>query len=911
MASEDLTGAGEQGQIASLQQQLAESAQKNFEAQDLIASLSADRNSPMGRMFNYLEKGGVHEAIQTPEKREVLENSHEEMVRSLFSPIITLAYDARTGFVPQSWPMQHEWGTLARIGDAVRTKAGVYEPYKQKKEGDPQNEQLEIKRRAHEIYSSRVMAETTRLRAFSTIIENGFSPMSVYFDGRLMVGIDQRRLTVMPIDALRKGFGKLKDRVLNEYEKAAEIHNELEEKRRSLSEGDPAKNQGDPEEIKKVLVEGGPKFFEEGFSDVVKKDAARMFDLANVISELNKRNAFAESGQEMRIRNENITPTEQEFIGSLFKKLPRTDEYGEEKFRQEDQTRVIRIYFDKDGKQISVNEKGEPADPSAMVSRWKDVYVNILSYENTVQSEAEHKRFMSLMMAYTMTGARERLQKIIAGNSDILNTSDLNDPLSKEFKKLYLEVNDKAKELVEDWDSPRVRQEREAAACAFELNFMLQCATVSVANLGHSYAWKMVEVDRDGEVIEKESERDRIPDNEKRFIYKYTDEIGDPDFAFDAMTAMFTLQHEYTYSAIKNRVSTPFLPPVDPKYAEKLVNYVVSGGIDPERIEYGERDPYIARFYGIVGLFANEFKNNANWKEGEAIRKRQKRPDGTQRECSQKFVQALEQTIFGVPTIYNEKVFPMPIVPFYRSGGLFDFMHISKDKTVQDVLNERNLITDIDWENYHPFANDGRAVSGRFMTDMTYIMYGATDPKKLEALFSDPSSMIRTAIKAWDIGSRNEARTFDYTYVDSEERTQTKKEPLDKKFHEITQTVYMAMAYLAFIKYNMWAGGKKWELDRNGFLMHHDQRTRDADPRITNYGDYLEAFSFQLTAKQGYEGYADAMYLLFMGLKEVVEGIAKESDVYYEEKIRPVYNLNSAGGSDPLDMGSDVGYKTK
>ncbi|KKR86277.1 MAG: hypothetical protein UU32_C0018G0001 [Candidatus Woesebacteria bacterium GW2011_GWB1_41_10] len=853
MANESMAGPGSLGRpnrmidygddesgaskVPTIQEQLAEANRRLVEAQGELESMY-DRNSPLGKTIKYIEEGGVPEIITNPEKREVLEKIHEEMARSLLSPVISLAFDARTGFVPQNWPLQHEWSTITRIGDTIRTKASIYQPYRPDKEKDPKTKtQIEQREHVHNVYTSRVMAEMTRFRAFSTIIENGFSPMSLYFDGKGMVGLDTRRLTVMPTDSIRKAFGKIHDRVLTSFE----------EGQKSLPGSDAPKK-----------IENAPRFFEEGFSDVIKEDAARMLDLANVISEMNKRNPFAEDGREMRIEDKYISKTEQEFIASLFKRVDRKDEYGNtENLGVDEKSTKIRIYFDKNNKQISVGKDGAP---TAKEDHYKDVYIHTLAYENTVRSETEHKRFMSLMMSYVMTSAREKLRAIVEKNSDILSVTDEKDPVLQEFKNLIQLVDQGASNLIEDWDTPRVSLEREAAAAAFELNFMLQCATVSVANLGHIYHWRMEET----------------PKGSGRYLYRYLDEIGDPDMGFDAMTAMFTMQHEYTYGAIKNRISTPLLPPVDPKFAEKVINFIVRGGRDPELLAYAEKSQYIARGFGVIGLFAEQLKKNPSWLEGENFRKE------LELECNDEVIQVLEQTMFGVPTSYNEKVFPLPILPFFRSIGLFDSMHVSKDKTIQDLLNERKLITEVDWEQYHPFANDGRAVVGRFLTDITYIMYGGLDTKSLEALFSNPTEAIRKIIKAMDIGARAEARTFNYTHkvtapVTGTEKVITEPKQINKKVSEITYASYLSIAYLAFYKFGLWDGHQKFSKDKEQFI------NAMGVPTETSFVSFLEAASYLLKEKQGFKHYRDSYMLLMIGLAEFTKGIGVQADVLYKD----------------------------
>lgn len=868
--------------------------------------------SALGYTFNFVEKGGVPEALKSPENSEILDEIQEEMTRTLFEPITLYIHDSRTGFTTPDWQMNSTRLQIESMENTLKIKSSVHRPYKPERgRNDEEKKELEKRQHIHEVYQSRVKEEVTRLASYGHIAADGMGPMGMYFDGKTMVGLNQRRLTVTPIDRFRLAFGVHKDKVLRKYKEAVAKDKEYKKKGSET-----------PEEVKKLLVENAPKFFEEGFSDQVKRDAAEMHDMVNVLSEMNKRNVFAGKENEMRIKPEHLSITEQEFVGALFRKQERIDEHGKKVSLGNDATQKIKIYLDEKGGQMAQNANGEPVDSGGNVIDLKtntkiierEFYINLLTYENTTSSEEEHKKFISLLMAYTMLkdtktgqGVRDVLQGIVQRNPDLkLGLSE--DEIStlpvqqhRDYKLLELlvaKVEETSQDLIEDWDSPRVRQEREAAAAAFELNFMVECASAQIANIGHWYHWER------NEIMDPVSHK-----GTGRYEYKYLDEIGDPDMAFDAMTAMFIMQHEYTYSAIKNRVSTPLLPPVDPKYAEKIVNFVVQGGSDPEIVKYAENDEYIARFYGIVGLFKDQLKDNEHWKEGEEIRLRQKRADGTQRECSEEFIQSLEQTMFGVPTIYGDKVFPMPIAPFFNLT-LFDSMHVSKDKTVQDLLNERKLLTDINWEMYHPFAGDGTDVSGRFTTDMTYIMYGAADAKGLAGFFGNPFEAIRKIVKSMDIGTRSNVRLIDFKTKDEKGNNIITKKPINKKFHEITYSTYLPMAYLSFVKFDMFSGGDKWQNTKESFLSPNSPKLRDENPGVINYGDYLEAFSYQLNDKQGSEHYGDAMYLLFMGLREVVEGISKLADDYYANKVLPVYKFEGKGAQDPLSLKRNVGYRT-
>ena len=858
-----------------------------------------DQMSPLGLTLHFVEAGGIPDRLASVESRELVDDMQEETIRSLIEPSVRFARLARTGFVTQDWPMGSERVQALSMASLIKTKSSIKRPYRPEKgENDAEKEIIKNKKYIHEVYQSKVFEEAERIAAFSEIIADGHGPMGVYSEGRSMLGLNQRRLAVTSTDTLRKAFGKRHDKVLNQY-KAAVNKEKLHELVQSKLKADETKEPL-PDEVQKMLIENAPQFFKEGFTDLVKDDAARMHDLANVISEMNKRDPFNVDGKEMKISADKLTVTEQEIIGSLFQKIERVDEHGNTVDLKNDKTRKIKIFFDEQGNVVPLNKDGDPIDASLIDDkRTKEFYINILSYENTVSSEVEHKRFIALMMAYTMLGGREKIQELVKSSPNVkLDLTD--DEKSKlglketeELKRatdLRDTINILANDLLEDWDSPRVEQEREAAACAFELNFMLQCATLQIANLGHRYHWDLEEIkDKDGKAT-------------GGFRYKFLDEIGDPDMALDAMTAMFTMQHEYTYAAIKNRASTPLLPPVDPKYAEKIINFVVQGGRDPEAMKYAETDEYIARFYGIVGLFAKDLANNVHWQEGAAIREKQKRSDGVQRECSEEFIQCLEQTIFGIPTIYGDKVFPMPITPFFNLT-LFDSMHVSKDKTVQDKLNDRELLTQIDFEQQHPFMGDGRMVSGKFVTDMTYIMYGGADVKGLGQFFSNPFEAIRRIVKSLDIGARGSVRLIDFVENKGTKNEKTTKLPINKKFHEITYSVYMSMAYLTFIKFAMFDGNKRWENGRGRFQDHHDEKT---DENI-NYADFLEVFGYQLPTKQGYEHYGDAMYLLFMGLREVIEGITKETDDYYEHKVKPVFQNDN---QDPLSQKRNHLYKT-
>ena len=855
--------------------------------------------SALGTTLLLVERGGVPELLENPERVEALDEVQEETTRTIFEPIVMYTRDARTGFVTKDWQMTSEWMQAQRVQEMIKTKSSIHRPYKPEKAEGEERADLEKKKRIHELYQSKVKEELTRIASFSQIMADGFGPMGMYFSGREMVGVNQRRLTVTPTDTFRKAFGEHRDKVLNEYSRAVREKRKYERAQKKLPEAQRAPL---PENVRKVLIENGPKFFEEGFTDQVKEGAARMYDLANVISEMNKRNPFVGEGErEMRIDKEHLTMTEQSLIAALFQKTERINEHGvPEGLGDLDRTNKIRIFFGKDGKQMPIDKAGNPIGPDGRALRKlpdgnyqgatsKDIYINVLAYENTVKSEADHKKFMALMIAYTMTGAREKLLEIAGAHEGIDINASEDDKKRMGFEQLTAlknlqnlreTVNLQAKEILDDWDSPRILQEREAAAAAFELNFMLECATLSIANLGHAYVWKQVEVDENGKEIMKKADRDKVPDSQKRFMYQFVDEIGDPDMAFDAMTAMFTLHHEYTYAAIKNRISTPLLPPASAEFAEKMVNFVVNGGRDPELLAYAEKSPYIARGYGIIGMFPDELGKNAAWQEGAALRNQ------LGRECNEEFIQMLEQTMFGVPTVFNGEVFPMPITPFFRSIGLFDSMHVSKDRTVQDVLNDRHLLTEIDYDQYHPFAGDSRMVVGRFATEMTYMMYGAADKKGLDEFFSVPAAAIRKIIKAMDIGGRAEARKFKFAKKDLKTGKRVTDSKLfeqrnfSRKFFEITHASYMSVAYLAFYTYGLWDGNENFKENKTKMI---DGIINKELPGLL---DFVEAGSYLLDKKQEFEHYRDSFVLLLLGLTEFAKGIGVRADALYPDAER-------------------------
>ena len=814
-----------------------------------MADMLYDRESPIGKMLLNLEQGNIPDIIRDPEKKESLEELHEEVMRSLYDPFVSLARDARTRFVPQNWTMQHEGGSVKRIANTAKVKISVHRPFKPERvKGLDQvavkmKEKLTRSEYEQQVFQSRVYADLTTAEAHEKIFEDGFGKMSVYFSGFDQIAINTRRLTVASTEDFRQGFSVKRDKVLRVFLAA----------QKDEAGSDPNKK-----------IENAPHFFEEGYTDLVKQKTAEMVDLHNVIGEMNHRDPFAEGSQDMRIK---VTLTEQEFIGSLFKRVERTDEHGHLEWTREDGTKVIKpedqtakiiIYFDRENNQIPVDENNRPIRKP---DHHKEVYTHILQYENTVRSELEHKRWMSLLMAYTMTDARVRLQEICRNRPDILSIRDASDPHLKEFKDLILKVNNMANDLLEDWDSPFISMERQAASDAVELNHMIQIATVNIANLGHISHW------------------DRVKDTSGNLMYKFVDEVGDPDMALDAVSAMLTMQHEWTYAKIKDRISTPLLPPVHPKFVEKVVNMAAHGGRDPELLAYAEKSEYIARGFGMIGMFEAQLSSNPHWREGK------KQRDELGIKCNSEVIQVLEQTMFGVPTVFDGAVYPMPIVSFFRSQSLFDSMHVSKDRTLQDILNDRVLLTEVNWEQYHPFAEDGRAVVGRFTTDITRMMYGAADGKAVDAFFASPAEAIKKIKKAMDIGGRAEVKLFKFT--DSKGNTSTK--PINKKIYEITFASYLYNAYLSFYKYGLWDGNEKFKINVDPMV------EGDLSQHIPGFSDVIEQASYLLETKQGFPNYRDSFIALSLGLNEFSKGIGVVADKTYDDRlVRKAINIAKA-----------------
>ena len=465
-----------------------------------------EMGGPLMRIFDRVEVGGV-ENLPEQEKRE-LGKDYDEAMRGLNGGIVYLVKDMRTHFTPQTWPLLGLQQRVDSIRQTLKDKSGVRAP-KAVLTGEETEEERSQKERPFAVdkaYRSRLSADLNIMYGFTMLSEFAAGPMSLYFEGKGMAGIldTGRRISVISTEDLDTVAGHIKDKGLK-----PEFLNKL------------------PEEMK------------EGVGEKLAKYHAQILHYNMALASMNQFNPELPDGQEMTMA---IPTTEREFLAGLFKRMNVEPEEGSQKTHAD------------------VN-KPEKQTLKVIAENGKEFWVNVLCYYNSIETEKELKRYISLMAALAMTDAHSVLKNLPQDYNELSR-----DPVKMvELDKLHRRVENIANDIVENWHSPDVSVERELAVAAFEHSFDFEVGTLDIADTGHGYTWDLKYDQGDG----------------RWHAVKFLDEVGNPDMALDAVNAKYAFLHEITYRH-KNRISSALIPPTDRKFIEKWINYSTHGGKDTE-----------------------------------------------------------------------------------------------------------------------------------------------------------------------------------------------------------------------------------------------------------------------------------------------------------------------------------------
>jgi len=333
--------------------------------------------------------------------------------------------------------------------------------------------------------------------------------------------------------------------------------------------------------------------------------------------------------------------------------------------------------------------------------------------------------------------------------------------------------------------------------------------------------------------------------------------------------------------------------PVNPKDANVLANVLLSEaeeinqrGIMIERIKRGEQ-PHLARFFGVIGAFEHELndKNSKSfvyWQEGANIRNKEKNGKNSM-EVNDNLKKAVETCVDFVPTPFigaDGKPLVYPVLMPQFQIALFDMLRVS-DTSVGDVLRKtwkkemkdekeiwvealpkeggrRKTLQNIDWKQYHPYGDDGRAVNDNFISQIYAPLYGTINPKSVDGVVSNPMASLTSIIKAVDIGTRK--------YVlKSKEGIKIEKQSFE-------------IMYASTILFQNLALGQFSVIGRGGVRRFGEMLKNVYPGGITNLYSALRNTLDILQQKTDYENYSDSFYLMLLAMSESIRPIVETSE---------------------------------
>lgn len=619
-----------------------------------------------------------------------------------------------------------------------------------------------------------------------------------------------------------------------------------------LFEGDldnPARN---TTEIRKEFL-GANEKGETPFVELARY-SANMDHTFRMLSKMNLYNPVAGDVRE-------IDPVYEDFLANLLQKIPAKLETGGEKLKDEERTQKITVYLDGKGNSLFASEAGTN-------DKSESFWINTLDAFNTLKTGRELRRLISTFCALAVSDAKSRINDIPVG-TDVLNT-----PLFKEVKEL-------SQKYYDNFDlgfRGRAGQKFNMAKIAYYFAYSQAFGTFEVGKWGASVGWKPVE----------KSINNSHGLKEIKWIPTYKEQ-GNPTASGDAYTAMNPFMHEFVY-VMKNRISSGnngVLDMINADRAKEVVDALSSREtrerqrekILKEIIE-NNKHQHLAKFFGLMGLYQDKLSQNGAWRNG-----RREMSEVWKEKVNPEVISFMEKKLIFIPTWVRNKegenyYFPM-IVPELEIS-LFDMLHVSDDTSVADLL-EKTWVKKADggWEQkpydeggkfltltdissqfleFHPDADDSRAVDNRFSKAVLQSFYGQFDGELMGSIKRDGvGPFIYSLIKAADLGTRGIS------------------DP-DGKFQRPTREIVYSM-YGTFLTLAM---GIHQLLGRAAKSSYYSWKeiipNNELGERAPNFHSTSHTLRNLVSDKLGYDKYGSSARSLFISLNSVVDAIYAESD---------------------------------
>ena len=746
----------------------------------------------------------------------------------------------------------------------------------------------------NEVVLGVVLAEQVREKSALTIHNWALPYLSMYWDGMGSLRILSERGAQLPMADMDRFYKGPKAKWVSDG-----IKNLIPEAVKAIPLATLKKGKKEEETDDGILVTETLEI-RETFGDRLARYTSDSDFWTRVRGEMNTYNPLLGGKEKEKLY---ISEAMQQFVADFSTLQPRIKEDGSKERKMP--PKKLTLYFDENGKQIEqlaffrdasgqeqpliTNDQIKEKERNGETVIWKpgralttqdkktELFVDNLDYFNKSRSENERRWVIATTAAMCIENAKQILDSL----PHDVNQADGNSDANKIYKTLIQNVNNKAIEIMENYDVFRKSLlEQKIAMTAFNLSYAMSFGTFSVADMGWSYGWEL-----------------KKNQNGSGFIWTAEGSQGDPTASGDSFTARRPYFHEVTYAAVKNRVSATNAGPmmaVDSTKVDELANSLLSEaeeinqrGVMVERMKRGEQ-PHIARYFGVLGAFESDLQNVPAWQEGAKVRSK------VNKKANPNLIKTIEESVMFVPTPFKDTTgtnlyYPM-ITPQFQIG-LFDMLSVGKDISVGDLLRKtwkkveevgsdgeryeklieanpsdggkRLTQKDVDWNQYAAYADDGRAVNDNFLSQIYTPLYGALNGKNVEAMISNPVAAITGIIKAVDIGARK--------YIKKLKDGSEAKRPS----FEIMYGSSIIFQNLALGVHGLIGRGS---VEKYKDFIREITPGEKKDRALDNLYTILRSVEDFLPSKQGYDHYSDSFYLTLLAMAESLEPIVVASD---------------------------------
>ncbi|MFA6446388.1 MAG: hypothetical protein WCW14_04045, partial [Candidatus Paceibacterota bacterium] len=478
----------------------------------------------------------------------------------------------------------------------------------------------------NEVVLGVVLAEQVREKSALTIHNWALPYLSMYWDGMGSLRILSERGAQLPMADMDRFYKGPKAKWVSDG-----IKNLIPEAVKAIPLATLKKGKKEEETDDGILVTETLEI-RETFGDRLARYTSDSDFWTRVRGEMNTYNPLLGGKEKEKLY---ISEAMQQFVADFSTLQPRIKEDGSKERKMP--PKKLTLYFDENGKQIEqlaffrdasgqeqpliTNDQIKEREKNGETVIWKpgralttqdkktELFVDNLDYFNKSRSENERRWVIATTAAMCIENAKQILDSL----PHDVNQADGNSDANKIYKTLIQNVNNKAIEIMENYDVFRKSLlEQKIAMTAFNLSYAMSFGTFSVADMGWSYGWEL-----------------KKNQNGSGFIWTAEGSQGDPTASGDSFTARRPYFHEVTYAAVKNRVSATNAGPmmaVDSTKVDELANSLLSEaeeinqrGVMVERMKRGEQ-PHIARFFGVLGAFESDLQNVPAWQEGSKVR---------------------------------------------------------------------------------------------------------------------------------------------------------------------------------------------------------------------------------------------------------------------------------------------------